>query len=357
MRTAIRAARSLVTCGQGIDRRHVCDHPLRVTAAHSSTVTLSHESSTVSQESRPGPGPDAAGGGVIAFGRLGYGIAVSGVGHPSQQAGPRPPVIFGLSACRRAGTALVGRCPPGAGPPRHSPGRRGYPFKHAAPREGVRNEHHHHQHHRGSAADPQHHPGTSGPNALVAVPHSDGSRARHRVDPGRAVDHGRQCGHLDSHAARHPAPDNDRGGGDRNRLPARRGDRGAGIREAFRQARAPKPVHVDPGRLPDWDWAYGVHRHRDRLARLLVRDPVHCRQRHRGRVLGHQLGDRRDDAFAVPRAGRYLDQRLLLGRVDHGHVRVLRAPQLAAGERGLARVLPRRPGARSRDHAGAAQPS
>ena len=93
-----------------------------------------------------------------------------------------------------------------------------------------------------------------------------------------------------------------------------------------------------------------------RLDRLPVRDPVHRRHGHRRRVLGHQLGHRRDDARPLPRAHRYLDQRHLLARGHHRHAHFVPAAQLAAAERGLADGFPGRPGAGLRDLVRAAQP-
>ena len=82
------------------------------------------------------------------------------------------------------------------------------------------------------------------------------------------------------------------------------------------------------------------HRPPPRLAGLLLRHPVRRRHGHRRPVRRDQLRHRRDDAVEVPRPGRHLDQRHLLGRRDHRLVRVPDLPQRLRHQRGLAAGVP-----------------
>ena len=102
----------------------------------------------------------------------------------------------------------------------------------------------------------------------------------------------------------------------RDRLPPRRGGRGAVLRPPVRQVGSPQPVHDHPRGLP-------VRRGPDRRSPsgtvtswvvLALRVPVHRRHGHRRRVRGHQLGHRRADPGQVPGPGRHRRQRHLLGR-------------------------------------------
>src|SRR5712691_11886970 len=57
-----------------------------------------------------------------------------------------------------------------------------------------------------------------------------------------------------------------------------------------------QPIRSTIGDLPDRHRLVGVRLQGGRRDGLLLRHPVHRRQRHRRRVRGRQLGDRRDDA-------------------------------------------------------------
>ena len=76
-------------------------------------------------------------------------------------------------------------------------------------------------------------------------------------------------------------------------------------------------------------------------------DALHRRDGDRRPVRGDQLGDRRDDAVEVPRPGRHLDQRQLLGRRDPRLVRLPDLPERVRGERRLAARVPDGPRARA----------
>ena len=89
-------------------------------------------------------------------------------------------------------------------------------------------------------------------------------------------------------------------------------------------------------------------RQQPRLGGLPVPDPLHRRRRHRRRVRRDQLGDRRDDAGALPRPRRHRRQRHLLGGRAHRHRRAAGVPQQPAQGRRLAARLRPRPGARPR---------
>ena len=142
-----------------------------------------------------------------------------------------------------------------------------------------------------TAADPQHDPGSPRPAPLVAVPYPPGSRARHCLGPRWPVHHDRQLGNQQAHPARHAAPDHDGGRLDRHRLPHRRGDRGAGVREAIRQHRPAETIRVDSGGLPGRHRPDRPYPQGHQLDRLPLRDAGHRRHGHRRRVLGDQLGD------------------------------------------------------------------
>ena len=206
---------------------------------------------------------------------------------PSESSGSRPPSAQGRPAVylRSWGIRNV---------PRHVylPRTRGSPM--------LRGRWHCHPGSRGSqwqppprttAADPQHDPGSPRPAPLVAVPYPPGSRARHRLGPRWPVHHDRQLGNQQAHPARHAAPEHDGGRLDRHRLPHRRGDRGAGVREAVRHARAPETIRVDSGGLPGRHRPDRPYPQGHQLDRLPLRDAGHRRHGHRRRVLGDQLGD------------------------------------------------------------------
>src|SRR5580693_6112292 len=83
---------------------------------------------------------------------------------------------------------------------------------------------------KAATADPQHDPGAARPAPLDAFPYPPGSRARHRLDPRRAVRHDRQLRDEQIDPARHAEPEHGAGRLHRHPLPRRRGDRGAGVR-------------------------------------------------------------------------------------------------------------------------------
>ena len=90
--------------------------------------------------------------------------------------------------------------------------------------------------------------------------------------------------------------------------------------------------------------------HHHRLAVVLLRHQIRGRHGYRRAVRRDQLRDRRDDALEVPRPGRHLDQRHLLGRRDHRLLRVADLPQRLRDQRGLAAGLPDGAGAGPRRH-------
>ena len=205
---------------------------------------------------------------------------------------------------------------------------------------------------------PQPDTGADRPVALVALPHPHGRRPRRGLDPRRAGDHRRRRRRRPADQAGGARHQLDPGGPHRHGVPGRRGRRRALLRVAVRQAGPQEAVHHHARRLPDRQWADGVHaEQRRRLAGLPVRHPLHQRDGHRRRVRGDQLRDRRADPRALPRPRRHHGQRHLLGRRHHRHPGHVHLPQPAQPEHRLAGRVPARPGARPGHHLRAPEPA
>ena len=160
-------------------------------------------------------------------------------------------------------------------------------------------------------------PAPARPAALEPLALARGHRPRHHVDPRRVRGDDRRGDreHPDRQGrARSLHPAIGLGG---HLLPARRDRRRARLRLPHGSLRAQEPVHGHARRLPR------VHRRLGLGVELLElrRLPVPRRRRHRRRVRGDQLRDRRADPGPRSRSGRARDQRQLVGR----HSRRLRS--------------------------------
>ncbi len=208
-------------------------------------------------------------------------------------------------------------------------------------------------------------PGAARPPAVVEVPLAGHHRARHGVDPRRARGDDRR---LDRRPAdeREQRDRADRQPGADRRLDLRRRClcRRVVLRPAHRPLRTQEALPADAGRVPDRD---GRDRVRG-LRPLLLRRALLHRCRHRRRVRGDQLGDRRADPGARARARRPDHQRVVLARrglrrarraAAAGHGDLPRGPRLAArvrDRRGLRPRDPARAPARAREPALAVHP-
>ena len=195
----------------------------------------------------------------------------------------------------------------------------------------------------------EHAAGAARPAPVVALALARRDGARHHVDPRRARSHDGRLARADAAAGRHARALGGRDRLGRIRVRRRRGARRAVLRPARRQARAQAAVPRDVVGLSRCDAAHG----RD-LGLLVVRVlSLSDGLRHRRRVRGDQLGDRRADSRARARPRRPRDQRQLLARrrgrrrLEH---RAARAGPPRRGRRLARRVRVRR-GADRRDPA------
>ena len=163
-------------------------------------------------------------------------------------------------------------------------------------------------------SDCDRHPGPPGPPALVRMALARGDRARRELAARRAGGHGGRLARTGAAAPRHARPD-----GERDRLGGFGLHRGRGARRALlRPARRPaRPQAHVPGHALGLPRRHGAHRvHLEhRFVRVL---PLPHRLRHRRRVRGDQLGDRRAHPGAPARPGGPRDQRHLLDRRGDG---------------------------------------
>ena len=156
---------------------------------------------------------------------------------------------------------------------------------------------------------------------VVAVPHPDGDRARRRLDPRRARDHGRQRRRRRADPAGDPRPvARPRSGSSppstwRARSSARCSSGGCPTSSAAGTcSSSPWPSTWSAAALTALTLGNGAG-----WIGLPLPHPVHRRHGHRRRVRGDQLRHRRADPGPLPRPRRHRGQRHLLGRRDPRH--------------------------------------
>ena len=165
-------------------------------------------------------------------------------------------------------------------------------------------------------------------------------RPRGSLDPGRSPDHGCELGDGCAATARHAGDEIDADRADRVDIPSGRGGRRALLRQAVRSAWPKAAADHHAAVVPAGHRASGVRDWQPRrLAAVLLRDAFHRGDGHRRSV--RAINSAIDEMMPrSTRAGRHLDQRLLLGGGDHRLVRVVDLPERLRRQRRLATRLP-----------------